>query len=66
MNNSVRLLDHVPVDLNVLSLPVLFQGTLEACHAYCVMFAGYVWRQDESIFGGYYANEENGDCFLIA
>lgn len=46
-------------------LPQVFAGTLEQCHDYCKMFAGYEWRKDESIFGGYYAHVESGDCLII-
>ena len=46
-------------------LPIVFEGTLEDCHNYCKMFAGYKWRKDESIFGGYYANYDSGDCSMF-
>ena len=62
---TVRLLNHIPQDLNILDLPVVFEGSLEACHSYCNMWAGNVWTPDSSVFGGYYANVENGDCLLI-
>jgi len=48
----------------VFDLPIMYSGTLEGCHNYCKMFAGYEWQKDESIFGGYYSGE-NGDCLLI-
>lgn len=48
----------------VLNLPIVFTGSEEACRAYCEMFTGYQWKEDESIFGGYYAHED-GNCLLL-
>ena len=55
-----------PEGYNIVDLPILTKGTLEQCHLYCEMFAGYKWKKDESIFGGYYAHEDTGDCLLLA
>jgi hypothetical protein len=46
-------------------LPIVFEGSVDSCHDYCRMFAGYTWKHDSNVFGGYYVNYENGDCLLL-
>lgn len=65
---SVRSL----TDVNQLSngktyqdLPKLFSGSFDQCKLYCEMFVGYAFVVDNSIFGGYYAHEDTGDCLYI-
>lgn len=48
-----------------MDLPILFSGTLDQCAAFCEMFCGYKFFKDASLFGGYYAHEETGDCLFI-
>ena len=45
-------------------LPVVFEGTLKECHEYCQKQKWMKWRADESLFGGYYVDNE-GKCLMI-
>jgi len=66
-NITVRLLDIAAVHANktVMDLDILFTGTMEQCNNYCKVFCGYKFKADSSIHGGYYVNEENGDCLVL-
>lgn len=49
-----------------MDLPILHKGTLDQCVvAFCEMFCGYKFVKDASLFGRYYAHEDNGDCLFI-
>ena len=46
-------------------LPIVFEGSMAECHAFCEKERGFQWhRSDEMIFGGYYVDNE-GKCFMI-
>jgi len=64
---TVRLLDMSAVNQRkiFLDLDIVFIGSVDACHKYCQMIAGYEFMKDSSIYGGYYANKETGDCFVL-
>jgi len=67
-NVDVRLLDIQAVNegKDITDLTIIFSGTVDACKKYCQMFAGYkLVRDKDNLFGGYYANTETGDCFLL-
>ena len=67
-NITVRLLDSNAVKLNksIIDLDIIFSGTMDACNNFCNMFCGYKFISDpKNIFGGYYSNEDTGDCMLL-
>lgn len=46
-------------------LPVIFEGTVAECHAFCQKEKKYKWQfSPEMLFGGYYSNE-SGKCLML-
>ncbi len=60
---ELRLLDSIR-EHNVIELPVVFRGTPNECEGYATRL-GYRWRRDNSLFGGYFSNPDNGNCLFV-
>jgi hypothetical protein len=62
---NVRKLDMQSVSENksMSELEILYSGSMKGANTFCKK-AGYKFQVDNSIYGGYYVNED-GNCLLL-
>lgn len=68
MRHTLRVMDHTCIhecgEVLITRLPVVLRGTLPRLNRHCYT-KGYTWKKSSNIFGGYYIDPTNGNCYFI-